>query len=104
MLDGQEADPGALNTRAALLEQRLTSKQAELENKTAMVELGTQLEQALTMAVAEKRPQAQSLACQVGRLCTYGWRWIWVRKMQAWSRRGSSCLPGAAQWYASGQL
>ena len=65
LLEGPEADAGALSTRAGLLEQRLASKQAELDNKAAMVDLGTQLEQALVMALAEKRPQAQALACQV---------------------------------------
>ena len=88
LLEGPEADGGALGTRAALLEQRLASKQAELDTKAAMVELGTQLQQALAAALAEKRPQAQALACQVAFLLGLAWAdgvGCWRQEVDAWA-------------------
>ena len=98
LLEGPEADEGALGTRAALLEQRLASKQAELENKAAMVDLGTQLQQALAAALAEKRPQAQALACQ-GASCLV---WPWQMSGNAGDRVMGSAEQGRLQAEAQG--
>ena len=59
-------DVTALQQQAALLEERLAAKQAETDDKTALIELAAQLQQALAEAVAEKRPQAIALASSVG--------------------------------------
>ena len=58
-------DATALQQQANLLEERLAAKQAETDDKAALVGLATQLQQALAEAVAEKRPQAIALASQV---------------------------------------